>query len=127
VWAAIPPGGVQDPEPVEAEPFLTALMTPGVVLPSAESLLGRPKWMDRGACRGADQDRFYPERGHSVREAKALCRECEVCAECLDYAMVNVERYGIWGGLSEKQRRKLRRDANRTKSQVSGPLRRSLR
>ncbi len=55
---------------------------------------------------------FFPEKGGSTREAKKVCTSCEVRAECLDYALANDERFGIWGGgLSERERRKLKRRA----------------
>ena len=49
--------------------------------------------------------------GGSTREAKKICTGCEVKAECLEYALANDERFGIWGGLSERERRRLRRRA----------------
>ena len=52
---------------------------------------------------------FFPERGASTREAKEVCRGCVVRGECLEYALANGEKFGIWGGLSERERRRLRR------------------
>jgi len=69
----------------------------------------RPAWHQHGACRGADPNLFFPERGESVKEAKAVCARCPVRAECLDYAMENHEVVGIWGGLSARERRQLSR------------------
>lgn len=68
-------------------------------------------WSERANCRGCDPDLFFPARGdnHTLAAAKNVCASCEVRPECLDYAMVNVERHGVWGGLSEGQRRGLRR------------------
>lgn len=66
-------------------------------------------WANRGNCLGVDADLFFPERGASSAEAKEVCRGCVVKAECLEYAIVNQEKFGIWGGLSERQRRRLRR------------------
>ena len=54
---------------------------------------------------------FFPEKGGSTREAKKVCGSCDVRSECLDYALENDERFGIWGGLSERERRKLKRRA----------------
>ena len=54
---------------------------------------------------------FFPEKGGSTREAKRVCLSCEVRAECLEYALGNDERFGIWGGLSERERRKLKKRA----------------
>ena len=60
---------------------------------------------------GVDPDLFFPERGASTREAKEVCRGCVVRLDCLEYALVNGEKFGIWGGLSERERRRLRRAA----------------
>jgi WhiB family redox-sensing transcriptional regulator len=68
-------------------------------------------WQDRALCAQTDPEAFFPEKGGSVREAKAVCRGCEVRAECLAYALEHDERFGIWGGLSENERRPLRRSA----------------
>jgi WhiB family redox-sensing transcriptional regulator len=56
-----------------------------------------------------DPDLFFPERGASTREAKEVCRGCVVREDCLEYALVNGEKFGIWGGMSERERRRLRR------------------
>lgn len=53
----------------------------------------------------------FPEKGGSTREAKRVCVGCEVRVECLEYALANDERFGIWGGLSERERRKLKKRA----------------
>lgn len=66
-------------------------------------------WQDFAGCLGVDPDLFFPERGASTREAKEVCRGCVVREECLDYALANGEKFGIWGGFSEKERRTIRR------------------
>lgn len=66
-------------------------------------------WQDNANCLGVDPDLFFPERGASTREAKEVCRGCVVRGECLEYALANGEKFGIWGGLSERERRRLRR------------------
>lgn len=66
-------------------------------------------WQRLANCLGLDPDVFFPERGASTREAKEVCRGCVVRSECLDFAVDNGERFGIWGGLSERERRKVRR------------------
>jgi len=71
--------------------------------------VGQLSWQDYANCRGADADLFFPERGASTRKAKAICNACEVKGECLDYAIVNGEKFGIWGGMSERERRRVRR------------------
>ena len=66
-------------------------------------------WQDHANCLGVDPDLFFPERGASTREAKAVCRSCEVQGDCLEYALANGEKFGIWGGMSERERRRIRR------------------
>jgi len=68
-------------------------------------------WQAEALCAQTDPEAFFPEKGGSTREAKRICEGCEVRSECLDYALANDERFGIWGGLSERERRKLRREA----------------
>ncbi len=68
-------------------------------------------WQDRALCAQTDPEAFFPEKGGSTREAKKVCRACEVRAECLEYALEHDERFGIWGGLSERERRRLKRHA----------------
>nr|WP_255426791.1 WhiB family transcriptional regulator [Pseudonocardia sp. C8] len=70
-----------------------------------------PDWQERALCAQTDPEAFFPEKGGSTREAKRICAGCEVRAECLDYALAQDERFGIWGGLSERERRRLRRAA----------------
>lgn len=67
-------------------------------------------WQAYGNCNGVDPNLMFPERGASAREAKAVCNGCVVRAECLEFALVNGEKYGIWGGKSERERRRMRRD-----------------
>lgn len=78
---------------------------------SADPVQGRaePGWQDQANCLGVDPDLFFPERGASTREAKEVCRGCVVRLDCLEYALTNGEKFGIWGGLSERERRRLRR------------------
>lgn len=66
-------------------------------------------WQDYANCRGVDADLFFPERGASTRKAKAICAACEVRAQCLEYAITHGEKFGIWGGMSERERRRIRR------------------
>lgn len=70
--------------------------------------VGDVAWMGRGLCAQTDPEEFYPEKGSTTRHAKAVCAVCPVQAECLDFALANNERFGIWGGLSERERRKVR-------------------
>jgi WhiB family redox-sensing transcriptional regulator len=68
-------------------------------------------WQESALCAETDPEAFFPEKGGSTREAKRICTGCEVRAECLEFALSNDERFGIWGGLSERERRRLRRRA----------------
>lgn len=75
-------------------------------------LLGNvPEWQERALCAQTDPEAFFPEKGGSTREAKRICTRCEVKAECLEFALAHDERFGIWGGLSERERRKAKREA----------------
>lgn len=66
-------------------------------------------WQQRANCMGVDPELFFPQRGASTRDAKEVCRGCVVRADCLDYAIDHGEKFGIWGGLSERERRAVRR------------------
>lgn len=71
-------------------------------------------WKSQANCRGLDPNLFYPERGASTREAKAVCRGCVVREQCLEYALADPpEKYGVWGGTSERERRVLRVERRR--------------
>ena len=66
-------------------------------------------WQDQALCAETDPEAFFPEKGGSTRLPKAVCRACEVRAECLDYALGHDIRFGVWGGMSEPERRRLKR------------------
>ena len=68
-------------------------------------------WQEQALCAQTDPEAFFPEKGGSTREAKRICVGCEVKGECLEYALGQDERFGIWGGLSERERRRLKRAA----------------
>src|SRR5512144_533003 len=72
---------------------------------------GEMSWQERSLCAQTDPEAFFPEKGGSTREAKKVCVGCEVRSECLEYALANDERFGSWGGLSERERRKLKKRA----------------
>jgi WhiB family transcriptional regulator, redox-sensing transcriptional regulator len=104
---------------------LTLVRSAGAVEPIAIDLLREPHaaveafgepveepgWQEQALCAQTDPEAFFPEKGGSTREAKRICSGCEVRAECLEYALAHDERFGIWGGLSERERRRLRRAA----------------
>ena len=77
----------------------------------AEQLPPELAWQERALCAQTDPEAFFPEKGGSTREAKRVCMSCEVRAECLDYALAKDERFGIWGGLSERERRRVKKQA----------------
>ena len=68
-------------------------------------------WQAEALCAQTDPEAFFPEKGGSTREAKRVCQSCTVRTECLEYALAHDERFGIWGGLSERERRKLKQRA----------------
>ena len=82
--------------------------------------LEKADWWSKALCLGANNDMFFPERGASTKEAKEVCRNCPVREECLEYALINAEKFGIWGGLSERERRRLRRQRALVKRTASG-------
>ncbi|MFD0271025.1 WhiB family transcriptional regulator [Streptomyces sp. NPDC127106] len=65
-------------------------------------------WYEVALCAQIGSEFFFPEPGSSLREAKRLCAACEGRAGCLEYALANDERFGVWGGLSEAERHALR-------------------
>ncbi len=81
----------------------------GQVPPGAQGNEPAEDWQNYANCLGVDPDLFFPERGASTKEAKAVCQACVVREDCLEYALENSEKFGIWGGLSERERRRLRR------------------
>ncbi len=64
-------------------------------------------WSERALCAEVDPDLFYPGKGERIAPAKRVCMACEVRTECLEDALATGERYGVRGGLSERERRKL--------------------
>jgi WhiB family redox-sensing transcriptional regulator len=67
-------------------------------------------WRDAALCATSDPEAWFPEKGGSTREPKRICRRCPVQEPCLRYALENEERYGVYGGFSERERRKILRD-----------------
>lgn len=74
-------------------------------------VLSRP-WQHRAACRGRDPELFFPKRGQRTEPARVICRDCPVQSICLEWAVANRIRDGIWGGKSGRERRGLNRQAN---------------
>jgi WhiB family transcriptional regulator, redox-sensing transcriptional regulator len=76
--------------------------------PDADDLSHGEGWRMYALCAETDPEAFFPDKGGSTREAKLVCRGCPVRGDCLEYALANEERFGIWGGLSERERRRVR-------------------
>lgn len=70
-----------------------------------------PDWRQLGLCTQTDPEVFFPETGHSNLPAKRVCARCPVRAECLEHALATDQRFGVWGGLSQAERRRLQRAA----------------
>ena len=66
-------------------------------------------WMAEGRCRGTDPDVFFPGDGSGVPFATGICRACRVRSTCLEYALSNGIRHGVWGGASERERARIAR------------------
>ena len=81
--------------------------------PDVLNTTGPPAWMTGGVCAQVDPELWFPEKGGSTREAKALCTGCPVQVQCLAYALANDERFGVWGGASERDRRRMKRTTTR--------------
>lgn len=96
------------PDPATA--LVAWLTTPGIgeELPDLEDLAHRPGWTKRPQCRGEDPALFFPSVGANAAKARAICSLCPVRPECLAYALADPESAGVWGGISERERRKLR-------------------
>ena len=67
-------------------------------------------WRNLARCAEVDPEAFFPEKGGSTAPAKKVCRMCEVRAECLNHALETHELFGVWGGMSDRERRRLLRD-----------------
>lgn len=79
-------------------------------------ILKPPEWTRQALCAQVDPEIFFPEVGDGTRYAKRICNSCDVKKECLEYSLQNNERFGIWGGTAEKERRKLNRKLKRNRS-----------
>jgi WhiB family redox-sensing transcriptional regulator len=65
------------------------------------------EWMARGRCADEDPARFFPSDGVGVDAARRICADCHVRQECLEHALVNRIDHGVWGGASERERRRI--------------------
>jgi WhiB family redox-sensing transcriptional regulator len=96
------------PEPI-TRPHLSVVPEAAAAFEPEPLPMTPDQWQDRALCAQTDPEAFFPEKGGSTREAKKICLGCEVRHECLEYALAHDERFGIWGGLSERERRRLKR------------------
>ncbi len=87
---------------------MTDVLMAGRVIQGVRGLLGnRPEWEERAACQEVDPDAFFPEPGQSARPALRICEKCPVKQECLTAALARREKHGVWGGLPNREFRKL--------------------
>jgi WhiB family redox-sensing transcriptional regulator len=71
-------------------------------------MVAQNDWYKDAVCATTDPESFFPEKGGSTKEAKAVCQICKVSTQCLESAIARGEKHGIWGGMSERERRKYR-------------------
>ncbi|WP_432144111.1 WhiB family transcriptional regulator [Streptomyces sp. bgisy084] len=77
----------------------------------SERLSVYEEWTERAMCAQTDPERFFPELGGTATAARKICARCEVRAECLSFALRNNEPYGVWGGSTREERRRMRRSS----------------
>lgn len=82
-----------------------------------ESAVGDPLWHERAACRGDSVELFFSEESADIRAALRLCRSCPVRQPCYEAAMTNREYFGVWGGTTERERRRVFRAERQARRQ----------
>jgi WhiB family redox-sensing transcriptional regulator len=91
-------------------PQLDRPRTSGAPLAALLDAIGDvPEWQLDAACRGLDTDMFFPERGEPVEQARNVCRSCTVANACATFSLANGEKWGLWGAMSEADRRRVRK------------------
>jgi WhiB family redox-sensing transcriptional regulator len=89
-------------------------------LPTAAWLVEREEWQQQGRCHGKDKTSvFFPPKGGNNNLPKLICQGCPVQFQCLEYAVRTNQRFGIWGGKSEKERRIIRKRRRQTEQVAS--------
>lgn len=88
--------------------------------PLVELIGVEAEWMPHGKCRDMDPSFFFPNDGMGVLAAQRVCAECPVRTPCLEYALVNRIDHGVWGGASERERRRILRQRRLARVQLSG-------
>ncbi len=91
------------------------------IKPRPEGLAPPDSWQHMGACYGQDPDMFFPTSEEEAAPALALCGRCPVRQTCLEWALKYGERYGVWGGTTEQQRRRLLRSGAASRLDLSAP------
>lgn len=81
---------------------------------AAQQIQQQIQWRELGACRGLEPAIFYPDDGDEALEAKSVCAGCGVRVACLEYALQSREKSGVWGGATERERRRMIRQRRRT-------------
>jgi len=71
-------------------------------------------WRKRAACQGVDPEVFYPGSDEEAGAAKAICATCPVREACLEHALAAREREGVWGGATERERRRIQRQRRKS-------------
>jgi WhiB family redox-sensing transcriptional regulator len=94
------------------EETVAKMTDPNTVVHSYYSDLQR----DYAACRGRGNSKFFPEQRKTAKAAKEICKGCIMQPACLEYALVTNEKHGVWGGATERERRKIRRQRALEKS-----------
>lgn len=84
-----------------------------------------PDWMRDALCAQTDPEIYFPDKGGMTKAVKRTCLACDVREECLTYALDNGIKFGVWGGLSEHQRQKLRPGGPDTCEICHGPMEQS--
>ena len=82
---------------------------------------GETEWQDQALCAQTDPELFFPEKGGGSRDAKRICRQCPVRAECLEYALAHDERFGVWGAMTVSDRDRLTRARAASDSAPAAP------
>jgi WhiB family redox-sensing transcriptional regulator len=72
------------------------------------------QWQSKAACQGLDPEIFYPLDDEDAEEAKTVCAACPVREACLEHALGYREKEGVWGGATERERRRIIRQRRRT-------------